>query len=98
MTGAMGNTVLALPTPDDAPDYDMSGSIPAKVWACDHILELNTIDDFLNQPGDPYAEIRVQLIDATPDNVSASEQISSRNILRDSAGPIVASQKAFEQQ
>lgn len=98
MTGAMGNTVLALPTPDDAPDYDMSGIIPDKVWACDHILELNTIDDFLNQPGDPYADIRIQLIDATPDNVSVSEQISSRNILRDSAGLIVASQKAFEQQ
>lgn len=65
----MGDIILALPAPSAAPNY-LSGGVVSKVWVCDHILELNTIDDFLNQPGDMYAFIRQQLIDPDPENVS----------------------------
>ena len=65
--------------PSATPDY-LTGGVPAKVWVCDHILELNTIDDFLNQPGDMYPDIRQQLNDPDPENVSASRQICLLNL------------------
>ena len=43
--GRMGDYVLSGPRPDAPPDYQTRGGL-VKVWVCDHILELNTIDDF----------------------------------------------------
>lgn len=75
----MGDYRLTLPIPSATPDC-LTGGVPAKVRVYDHILELPTIDDFLNHPGDMYADIRQQLNDPDLENVSASRQICLMNL------------------
>jgi hypothetical protein len=70
----IGDYMLAGLHPDAAPNYQAANGRTSKTWACDHILELNTLDDFLNTPGDAYQVIKLLLSGTYPDSVSYCSQ------------------------